>query len=273
MRNLITSLLGLSTLTLFASLPDEHVPDEHGIRVVQVPRTPEGTHVRVFIQYPKDYEVKMDLPIHLQVRLIGFPLGSNIDADRNNEIRQSDKGQTLRIFIDDRPYIALNEANTPNDLLDDHDEYYDQTVEDDFYDSLSPGMHVLRTVPARSFGESLKGDGCFGASIFYYKTKKIDSSINLNGPYLTYNEPQGEYSSTQPIMVDFYLTNCELSEDGYKVRLTIDGTSVRTLTEWTPYYVYGLTPGTHKVRLQLLDSRNHVVPGLFNDTQRTIRVN
>ena len=36
-----------------------------------------------------------------------------------------------------------------------------------------------------------------------------------------------------------------LSEKGYKVRFSINNEVVSTLTEWTPYYVYGLKKGTY----------------------------
>ena len=98
----------------------------------------------------------------------------------------------------------------------------------------------------------------------------------LDKPYLTYNEPQGEFivdkRNPKPILLDFYIHNCELSKDGYKVRLTIDNANQRILNSWQPYYIYGLKKGTHKIRLELLDPENSLLPGMFNKVERTIVV-
>jgi hypothetical protein len=71
--------------------------------------------------------------------------------------------------------------------------------------------------------------------------------------------------------LDFLISNCELTPDGYKVRLTIDGNVHRTLTSWQPYYIYGLSKGKHTIRLELLN-KEEKVPGSFNDVTRTIYV-
>ena len=135
-------------------------------------------------------------------------------------------------------------------------------------------MHVIRTFPVRSYNESFKSYGAFAASTFYYQENKGTSDVDLSKPYLTYNEPQGEYDydrkNIQPILLDFYVTNCELSKDGYKVRLTIDNENQRILTSWQPYYIYGLKKGQHRIRLELIDPQNNYVSGPFNDVTRTI---
>ena len=56
------------------------------------------------------------------------------------------------------------------------------------------------------------------------------------------------------------------------MKVIIDQTVERTLSQWVPYYIYGLERGTHTVRLQLLNEKNQIAPGLFNDVQRTITV-
>jgi hypothetical protein len=56
------------------------------------------------------------------------------------------------------------------------------------------------------------------------------------------------------------------------VRLTIDGKVNRSLTSWQPYYIYGLKKGRHKIRLELLDSKDKLVPGLYNAPEQTITI-
>ena len=135
-------------------------------------------------------------------------------------------------------------------------------------------MHVIRAYPCRSYHESIKSANAFTASIFYFQEKKDNPKVDLSAPYLTYNFPQGDIpyneKKPKPVLLDFYLTHCTLSKDGYKVRLTIDGNIQRQLTTWQPYYIYGLKKGMHKIRLELLDPKNKRVAGLFNDVERTI---
>jgi hypothetical protein len=265
------ALACLCTLSLFSAHVDEKTPNPSDIRVVSVTPTPEADHVEVYISYPENGEIKKSMPIDLKFRTENFPLGVHSDFPRASEIYDdTSEGQALRIVVDDQPFLQANEAL--DDALDDYETDFDQSIEIDLKGNLTPGMHVLRIYPARSYGESLKGDKCFAASTFYYKEKKDNLDFNPKGPYLTYNEPQGVFSGSKPILLDFYLTNCQLSNDGYKVKLTIDGKIQRTLTQWAPYYIYGLGKGSHTIKLELLDNKNKKVSGIFSQSERKISV-
>jgi hypothetical protein len=140
---------------------------------------------------------------------------------------------------------------------------------------LDKGEHVIRVFPATSYGESIKRYNNFDASIVYVGAKRNTLQQDLSKPYLTYNEPQGEYklkSTQDPILLDFFISNCTLTREGYKVLLTIDGEVMGKLYQWVPYLIFGLTKGKHTVRLELLDPQDAVVPGLFNVNERTINV-
>lgn len=265
-----TCLMIAASLVVSMLQAKEAAPTD--IRVVSVNPTPEPDHVTTKIIFPQNNEVKDSTPIKGQIKVTGFALGTDSIFPRKREIYNDKEGQSLHIFIDDQPYFVVNEALI--DALDDVEEYFDQTADFEIPFKLQPGMHVIRAFPVRSFNESLKDDGCFAASTFYYKKKSNNSDIDLSAPYITYNEPQGEYpyKSGDPILLDFYVTNCQLSKDGYKVRLTIDNGNKRTLTSWQPYYLYGLKKGLHQIRLELLDPSDNPVPGLFNNVQRTISV-
>ncbi len=249
---------------------DDPTPNPGVIRVIPVDRTPEPDAIKVKILFPQDGELKTSNPVKGQIRLDSTYLGVDSEFDRAKEIYNSRSGQTLHIFIDNQPYFTVNEALI--DSLDNDQEYYDQTADFEIPFRLDPGMHVIRTFPARSYNESFKGSDAFAASIFYFKEKKDDPKIDLSQPYLTYNEPQGEYTyrKGQPILLDFYVTHCQLSRDGYKVRLTIDKEDDRILSSWQPYYIYGLSKGVHSIRLELMNPDNKPVPGPFNNIQRTI---
>ncbi len=255
-------LLGIA----YAAKP---IANEDDVRIVPLDPTAEPEHVTLRTFFPKKDELEKSEPVEMQVRIEGFPLGVMSDFPRKREVFNSHDGQTIRIIVDNAPFFSKN--TTYLSSMDDSENYYEQILEVDL-PHLQPGEHIVRVFPARSFGESLKGDGCFQADVFYIKSKTPSIDVNLNGPYLTYNEPQGEYpyNEQEPILLDFYLTNCQLSEDGYKVRLSIDGKNQRMLTDWRPYAIYGMTKGEHKIRLELLNPEGNLVPGLFNNTMRSI---
>ncbi len=250
---------------------EEQTPNPKGVQVVPVEPTRDPDYVQTKILFPKAGEIKKSSPIKGQVRVDGIALGVDTEQPRRKEVWNDPQGQSLHIFIDNQPYIAINEALI--DALDDVQDYFDQTAEFEVPFKLQPGMHIIRAFPVRSYNESVKSEKAFAASVFYYQEKKDNPKVDLSQPYLTYNEPQGEYDydrkNLQPILLDFYVTNCELSRDGYKVRLTIDNENQRILTSWQPYYIYGLKKGQHSFRLELLDPKNNYVPGLFNDVTRT----
>lgn len=248
----------------------EHTPNVGEIRIVPVDPTPEGDEILTLIVYPKNGEVKNSPSFTIQTRLEGYPLGILSDFPRHKEIYDDPEGQSLYVILDDNPPLTINESFV--DSLDNNENYYEELLEVAIPYMLDPGMHVIRAFPVRSYGESLKGDGCFAASIFYYQSQEETLAFSLDDAYLTYNQPYGEYAFGKPILLDFYLTNVQLSRDGYKVRVSIDGAAQRTLTQWIPYYMHGLKRGTHTIRLQLLDPQNKQVPGPFNDVQRTISI-
>jgi hypothetical protein len=262
-----------SCACIFSNAADlEHqLPNPNEIRVVPVDPTPEPDDAEVSIIFPEDNSVKVNSPVRVQLKVEGYPLATDSEFPRNKEIFNSSKGQGIRVVLDERTYFIETEALIDAD--NDTENYYDQTVTFELPD-LRPGVHILRAFPVRSFGESLKGDGCFAATAFYFQKKKDNSPLDLSVPYLTYNEPQGSFKTgkNKPVLLDFYIKNCKLSKDGYKVRLTIDGANMRILTQWVPYYIYGLSKGSHTLRLELLDPKNKVVSGTFNDFKQNIEI-
>ena len=247
---------------------------ESDIRIVPVTSTPEPNHVVLKVIFPRPYENKRKNPMNIQLRLQSFPLGTMTENERGKEIYNDPEGQALHVVIDNDLYLTWNQ--TMESSPEEESDFYDKIVSFHLPCSLRSGCHILRCFPVRSYGESLKGEGCFTSQVFYFQDRKKSntSSIDLKKPYLTYNEPQGRYPLHQsnPILLDFYLSNCELSTEGYKVRVSIDGKVLRLLTDWSPYYLYGLQKGKHKIQLELLDANHCLVPGDFNITEREIEI-
>ncbi|MGD0664280.1 MAG: hypothetical protein ABSA17_00930 [Rhabdochlamydiaceae bacterium] len=240
------------------------------VRVVPVERTPEPETVEIKIAFPRQGELETDNPMTIQLRLEAYGLGVITPLPRNKEIRDSKQGQAVHFIIDGRPYLSVNEAIDEMSETEEID--YDQTINIKLPYKLQDGEHVLRVFPVRSYDECLKGPDVFEACTFFVGQRKPTLSVDLSMPYITYNQPQGEFDGKQPILLDFFVKNTQLSKDGYKVRLTIDRNDKRLLTEWNPHYIYGLKRGSHTIKLELLDQHNKVVKPLFNDLERTIVV-
>jgi hypothetical protein len=103
------------------------------------------------------------------------------------------------------------------------------------------------------------------------------SDVDMKKPLLTYSRPKGEYKGedSDPIMIDFWLTNAKLQADGgdYRVRYSVDGGEAKFIDKWEPIWLTGWTPGPHRVKLELVDkSGGVVVNGDYNSTTREITV-
>lgn len=260
-----------SILFAAAAISQEPNSSNNNVRTMPVVRTPESNTIVLSIAVPKKEQVVQE-PVYIQFRIDGFALGAGSQFERASELVESKMGQTVHVVIDNEPYFPINEP-----ALDPFDEggfYYDMSYKFEVPYNLSEGMHTVRMFPARSFGESLKGDKTFAARVFYVGSQMDNFDVDLNQPYITYNEPSDQMYLTQdkPVLLDFYVTNTELSPDGYKVRLTIDGKAHKPISFWQPYYIYGLKRGKHTIRLELIDDAGAVVPGPFNDIKRTFTV-
>ena len=243
------------------------------IQVVPVAPTPFPEQVETRIVFPRGGEIERRQPISVQIRLDGFALGAASQFPRANVLQNDPKGQALHVVVDDQPYLSYYQAS--EDSFDEDRSFYDKTISFKLPQNLKAGEHVLRVFPVRSFGESIKAKKALATRVFYTGAKTPTLDFDPTKPFLTYNAPQGSFlaAKSDPILLDFEVTNVRLSQDGFKIRLSIDDKEIETLTMWVPYYLYNIPKGTHKVRLELLDSNNQKVPGLFNDTTRQITVN
>jgi len=243
------------------------------VQVAEVNQSKQSENVKIYIVYPEPSQVDTSTEVWVQLRLRGYSLGNISNNERAKEIANSKLGQSIHVIVDNKPYFARTGPSLSP--FDEEGNYYEAMYRFKIPYPLSQGEHFLRVFPARSYGESLKEKGCFAATNFFVQNKRVNEKMNLNAPYLTYNEPSGflNIKDKEPVLLDFYLTNVALSKDGYFVRLTIDGKIKRKLTKWTPYYIYGLKKGKHTIRLELMDKDLKKVTGFFNDTTRSFTIN
>ena len=191
--------------------------------------------------------------IDFEFEVKNYELGAQTDKnDITKTLANSDKGQHIHFIVDNNPYSAHYES--------------------DFSKEFSKGTHHIVAFLSRSYHESVKNKNSFVAkTIEVGSSSQRESNVDLNKPTLIYSRPKGEYSGkdTENLMLDFFLLNTELSENGNYVKATINGKSFE-ITKWQPYSIKGLPKGQVQIRLELLDADGKPIEGDYNDVTRSV---
>lgn len=249
-RQIFSSVFGLLTLVSFVACS--------GIKVHEGERSGVTfSEANLEITSPDEGNVvENDQKASVELNVSGFSLKQETDGYKEKGLAFSGKGQHIHVILDDKPYNAIYDLSDPVSL-----------------GKLEPGAHVVQAFPARQWHESVKSKGAFAFTQFYVG-KKGNQITDPDKPFLVYSRPKGTYSGdgAEKVMVDFYVRNCQLGPDNYKVRLSINGMHKKTITEWTPQFVTGLKPGTHTFQLTLINPDGEVVQNGFNPITRKIRV-
>jgi hypothetical protein len=90
----------------------------------------------------------------------------------------------------------------------------------------------------------------------------METLFEMNLPHLFFYQPQAE--NKQPIL-DFYLVNTSIAENGNKVKVTLNTTEF-IVDKWAAYTIKGLTKAENTIRIQLVDKNNNLIDGPFNDS-------
>jgi hypothetical protein len=218
---------------------------------------PERPDARLGLTSPDDGERYQEgETVEVRFNLSGYTLDEATPGGEERGIARA-PGQHIHLILNNDRYQALYDADEPV-----------------VFDDLPPGTHHFRAFPGTDWHESVKTPGAFAIRTIHVGDGEAAPRVDPDGPLLTYSRPVGEYAGADAdsILVDFYLTGARLAEDGYRVRLTVNGMGEAMITEWRPYLLLGLPPGEHTVRLELLDPQGQVVPGEFNQAERTITV-
>ncbi|MFQ5335873.1 MAG: hypothetical protein ACE5DN_07340, partial [Flavobacteriales bacterium] len=174
-----------------------------------------------------------------------YELGTQTDDKNAKMCSNSSKGQHIHFIVNNAGYSA----------------YYEPEFDVDLQDSMD---NVVLAFLSRSYHESIKSDRAFILKQFNFGDAP---DVDLTQPMLFYSRPKGTYIGefAGKVLLDFYLVNCHLSEDGFKVRATINGTSF-LLTKWCPWFMEGLPMGENTVRIELVNADNEVVSSPFSDS-------
>ncbi|MDF1673156.1 MAG: hypothetical protein P1U41_06600 [Vicingaceae bacterium] len=91
---------------------------------------------------------------------------------------------------------------------------------------------------------------------------EIENMFDMNQPHLFYYLPKS--IGVEPIL-DFYLVNTTLNENGNKVKVTINQTEF-IIKKWAAYQISGLPKPDNTIRIQLIDKDGNLIDGPFNDS-------
>lgn len=165
-------------------------------------------------------------------------------------------GSHVHVILDNEPYRRIDDPRQPIDLGE-----------------LPEGVHWLRVFPSRGTHESVKTAGAFASVRFFVGARPADTQpVPSPNPTLTYSRPKGSYEgdAMNRVLLDFYLTDVELSPAGNKVHYWIDGANEGDITAWVPHWIEHLAEGTHRITLELRDAQGAPIAGAFNRTEREI---
>jgi hypothetical protein len=189
--------------------------------------------------------------VSFEYNVKNFQLTQQTEAEHANNLVNSHKGQHIHLILNNEPYDALYETSYTKELEEGH--------------------YVELSFLSRSFHMSLKHPDAYVLRQFTVGNGE-SANVDLNAPHLFYSRPKGTYTGSQQtdkVMLDFYLVNTELSEEGHKIRATINGEQFM-IYEWRPYAIEGLPMGESLIRLELLDENNERVDSPLNPVSRKI---
>ncbi|HEY1957845.1 MAG TPA: hypothetical protein VGH28_19630 [Polyangiaceae bacterium] len=176
--------------------------------------------------------------------------------------------QHVHLILDNKPYKPIYDTKKPVKLS-----------ELTGGEALAEGEHVLVAFPSRANHESVKTKSGL-AMVSFWVGKKGKSTMDLKKPMLIYSRPKGEYKGLQAshVIVDFQLANDTLATGKDHVDITVLGPGIADKLEakadkfGPPYFLDNLQDGTYTVKLELLGADDKVVPGAWNSTTRTIKI-
>jgi hypothetical protein len=230
------------------------VMEKNGLKVYSFNNSPKFPDAKLSLNEPADNAKVAAGEVKFNYGLENYQLtAQTTEGPAHADHANSKEGQHIHNIVDNEPYTA----------------HYTTS----FTKPIKAGSHVVLSFLSRSYHESLKHNDAYNLRVVNVGNSTTGPGANFDtkGEHLFYSRPKGDYTGndTKKIMLDFYLVNTELSENGNKVRATINGTEF-ILNEWLPYTIEGLPMGENTIKLELIDEEGKVVPGPFNTVERKI---
>lgn len=246
----------------------------------------------------KIVEPKANAGVSSSTVKVKLEISGDLKGYKPHKDPQTQMGNHIHVILDNQPYEAYYNLDSEFELR-----------------NVADGEHTLRVFPSRPWHESYKSAGAFQMVKFTVKNGGADANkpattnsgqqmsntnaktntnstpategkdmqsstggaIDTTKPLLTYSRPKGEYKAVEsdPIMIDFWLANTKLKDDGgtYRVRYSVDGGEPKYIDKWAPVWLSGWTAGKHTIKVELVDEDGGLVDnGGYNSTTREITV-
>lgn len=224
--------------------------EKDGLTVYPAPASPEFTDATLSLKTPKSGTNVSNGEVAFDFTVSNYELGAQTSDAADKGLANSGKGQHIHLIVDNDPYSA----------------HYMPGMTQSF----EAGNHYAIAFLSRSYHESVKSPGA--AQLFQFSTGKAEGEgYDLTQPMLFYSRPKGTYTGadTERILFDFYLQNTELSAEGNKVVLTVNGNTTFTFDVWKPYIIEGLPMGENTFDIKLVDAEGNLVESEVNQVSRT----
>ncbi|GEO03317.1 hypothetical protein AAE02nite_09810 [Adhaeribacter aerolatus] len=228
------------------------VMEKNGLKVYSFDTSPKFPDADLDLEEPDDDSKVPSGEVKFVYELKNYQLtAQTTEGPAHLDHANSKEGQHIHNIVDNEPYTA----------------HYTTT----FTKPVKDGSHVILSFLSRSYHESLKHKDAYDLRVVNVGNSTTGPGANFDddGKHLFYSRPKGDYTGndTKKVMLDFYLVNTDLSDNGDKVRATINGTEF-ILNQWLPYTIEGLPMGENTIKLELIDKDGKVVPGPFNTVER-----
>lgn len=183
-----------------------------------------------------------------------YELGVQTENAGENGLANSGKGQHIHFILNNDPYSAHYES--------------------EFSKEIPEGDHVLIAFLSRSYHESVKNENSFVVKKIRAGNPSEDKQmdVDFSAEHLFYSRPKGTYKGedTKKVLLDFFLVNTEISEEGNKVKVTVNDGDDYLITDWVPHVIENMPIGENKIQLTLVDENLEPIPGPFNAVTRTV---
>ncbi len=255
MKKSYSVLVIMITVFMLSAQNEKPLFEKNGIKIFAHSKTPDFPEAELKLVTPAPNSVVKAGKDTFSFSVTNYTLGAQTpDADQVM-CANSAKGQHIHFILDNQPYVASYSHKIPADVKE--------------------GSHVLLAFLSRSYHESIKHKKAYVLYPFEAGSKAAtEVKFNAKAPHIFFSRPKGDYigeKEVKRIMLDFYLVNCTLSDKGYKVRATINGTEFM-FSKWEPYIIEGLPLGANKIKLELLDKNGKRVASPYNGTERTFNL-
>ena len=240
------------TLKQGESENSQKVMESGGLKVYPAEIAESFPNAKLSLKSPAASEVTEAKEYEFSFAVDNYELMEQTPMAEERHCANSQKGQHIHFILNNAPYEAHYEPSFKAELME--------------------GNNVVLAFLSRSYHESIKQEDAFILQNF--PIGENVASFDQTAKHLFYSRPKGSYTGedTKRILLDFFLVNTELSEEGYQVKAIIDDNQFM-LSHWQPYFVEGLSMGEHTFRLQLIDADGKLVEGPFNDSgERVIKL-